>query len=166
MRRQFPWGCLAGATVLAGAVLFAQSWGRAQAPVEEQELLLQVDREFDQATAEKGAEGWASYFAENGSILPGTGAPITGPEAVRAYMASSFARPGFSLRWQPTRAEVWIPGKLGYTLGRWEQKARTPEGKTELLRGTYVTVWRKQPDGRWRIILDTGSADGPPTVVD
>jgi ketosteroid isomerase-like protein len=31
--------------------------------------------------------------------------------------------------------------------------------------GTYSTTWKKQPDGSWKIILDTGSPDGPAVVV-
>lgn len=42
------------------------------------EILLQTDRDFDQATAEKGIEGWVSYFAEDGSMFPAGGDIITG----------------------------------------------------------------------------------------
>jgi ketosteroid isomerase-like protein len=63
------------------------------------------------------------------------------------------------LRWQPTRAEILIPGDLGFTTGRYERRAKNKEGKVEVEHGTYVSVWRKQADGSWKIILDTGNAD-------
>ena len=31
--------------------------------------------------------------------------------------------------------------------------------------GTYSTTWMKQPDGSWKIVLDTGNPDGPPVEI-
>ncbi len=126
----------------------------------DQDELLRLDREFDRKVAAGGGgAAWAGYFAENGSMVGQTSAPVVGPEAIRARMEPIFANPDFSLRWQPTRAEILIPGELGFTTGRYERHAKTKEGKTEVEHGTYVSVWRKQADGSWKIILDTGNAD-------
>jgi ketosteroid isomerase-like protein len=133
-----------------------------QTPAEEAEHLMDLDRDFDKATAQRGAEGWASYFAPNGSMLGDTSMPVTGPAEIRKRMEASFKTPGFSLRWQPIRGEMMIPGALGYTVGKWDRRWADKNGKRMLLRGTYTSVWRKQPDGSWKIILDTGDADGQP----
>lgn len=155
-------------SMIATVVAFAleRPVSNAQGPAGEGELLLKLDREFDQATAEKGIEGWVAYFAENGSMLGATEPPVTGPNAIRQYMGPALAEAGFSLRWQPTKAEMMIPSIVGYTVGRFERKRKNEQGKTLLVRGSYVTVWRKQADGSWKIILDTGHPDGPPTVVE
>ncbi|MGH9603448.1 MAG: hypothetical protein ACRD24_13790, partial [Terriglobales bacterium] len=85
----------------------------------DRETLLRLDREFDQKVAAGGGgAAWASYFAENGSMLAKTNPPITGPEAIQKTMEPVFANPDFSLRWQPTRAEILISGDLGFTTGR------------------------------------------------
>lgn len=153
--------------VLASVALAQQPAPATQNPAaEERDLLLGLDRAFNTATAEKGIEGWVAYFAPNGSMLGATEPPVTGPEAIRKYMEAVFTEPESSLRWQPTRAEMLIPGVLGYTAGRFERRRKTPAGKHALLRGSYVTVWRKQADGSWKIILDTGHPDGPLTVVE
>lgn len=155
---------------LVGALFLlvtASSAARAPQPsVDEREALLRADRDFDQVTAEKGMEGWLAYFAENGSMLPQSGPPTTGHEAIRKAMEPAFANPDFSLRWQPTRAEILIPSELGYTVGRFVRKTKDAEGKTVVVRGTYVSLWKRQADGSWKIVLDTGSPDGPPTVQD
>ncbi len=135
-------------------------------PDAERAALLQVDREFDRATAERGVEAWVSYFSENGSMVSRKGPPVTGHDAIRQLMTPVFGNPDFSLRWQPTRAEILIPHDLGYTVGRYERRAKNQEGKRIVQRGTYVTLWRKQADGSWKIILDTGSEGDPPIVVD
>lgn len=133
---------------------------------DEAQLITQLDRDFDAATAEKGVDGWVSYFADNGSMLGQADKPITGHAAIRETMTEMFANPNFSLRWQPTKAEILIPGFMGYTVGKFQRHAVNKAGKKTLLTGTYVSIWKKQPDGAWKIILDTGSPDGPPKVVE
>lgn len=145
---------------------FPGSAARTEAPAADREVLLQLDREFDQATAEKGIEAWLAYFAANGSMLPENGPPITGHEAIRQTMSPAFGNPDFSLRWQPARADILIPNVLGVTVGRFERKTKNQQGKTTIQRGTYASIWRRQDDGSWKIVLDTGSPDGPPAVVD
>lgn len=129
-------------------------------PPDEAGILLQLDRDFDAASAENGAEAWVAYFGEHGAILQPGAPPISGPDAIRAAMAPAF-KPGSSLRWQPTRAEILIPGALGYTLGRFERRRPGEFGRTVLQHGTYFTLWRKQADGSWKIAADTGQPDGP-----
>ena len=129
----------------------------------DRETLLRLDREFDQKVAAGGGgAAWASYFAENGSMLGKTNPPITGREAIQKTMEPVFANPDFSLRWKPTRAEILIPGDLGFTTGRYERRVKDKEGRVEVEHGAYVSVWRKQPNGAWKIILDTGSPDPAP----
>ena len=141
-------------------ILFAQD-----AP-DEVSLLMQLDREFDKATSEKGVDGWVAYFAPNGSMLGDTAQPTTGLAAIRAEMAPALSDKNFSLRWHPVKAEMMMPGILGYTVGRWERYRKNKDGKMMKSTGTYTSVWKKQPDGSWKIVLDTGNPDGPPIEID
>jgi ketosteroid isomerase-like protein len=52
-------------------------------------------------------------------------------------------------------------GDLGYTYGTYLMK----DGASEV-RGTYVTVWRKRPDGRWKYVLDSGNQGLGEAAVD
>lgn len=136
-----------------------------QEKVDEAALLMQLDRDFDKATAEKGVDGWVAYFAPNGSMLSDTNKPTTGPSAIRTAMEPVFKDSTFSLRWHPTKAEIMIPGVIGYTVGRWERIRKDKEGKWMKSSGTYSTTWKKQPDGSWKIVLDSGVSDGPPVEM-
>ena len=131
----------------------------------ETEILLKLDREFDKATAEKGAEGWVAYFASNGSMLSDTAMPITGIQKIRKAMEPAFSDSTFSLRWEPIKAEIMIPGILGYTAGKWIKLWKNKQGKFMKAAGTYSSIWKKQPDGSWKIILDTGNTDVPPEEI-
>ena len=119
-------------------------------------VLIEADREFARQSAAQGAPAWIAVMAPN-AIKPGAGGKwITGPAAIGEQMTAAFSRPGFTLSWEPVRAEVSRGGNLGYTWGRWTS---TSGGNTRS--GTYMTVWEKQPDGSWKVLFDTGDPDPP-----
>jgi len=137
---------------------------QAQEKIDEAALLLQLDRDFDKATDEKGVEGWVSYFAPNGSMVGDTSRPIIGPLDIRKTMEPLFEDSTFSLRWQPTKSAMLIPELLGYTIGRYV-RLKIVAGKPMKWTGNYSTIWMKQPDGSWKIVFDTGNPDDPPKEV-
>jgi uncharacterized protein (TIGR02246 family) len=57
--------------------------------------------------------------------------------------------------------EVMVTGDLAIETGAYQmtlQPKKGPEMKDE---GKYLTVWKKQPDGRWRIIRDISNTNQP-----
>ena len=62
------------------------------------------------------------------------------------------ARSTTRLTWHPVLADVAQSGELGYTTGPWTllQNDRPQTA------GEYVTLWRKQPDGQWKFVVDMG----------
>jgi ketosteroid isomerase-like protein len=157
MKKHFPF--------IAFCFFFSIGILMAQDIKDEASLLMQLDREFDKATAEKGVDGWVAYFAPNGSMLSDTSAPTVGPFAIRVEMKPVFQDTTFSLRWHPTKTDMMIPGVIGYTVGRWERIRKNKDGKWMKSTGTYSTTWMKQPDASWKIVLDTGESDGPPVEM-
>lgn len=124
--------------------------------------LQDADRAFDRATSERRLEGWVEYFAEDGAMLR-PGGPVTGRAAIREHMSPVLGDSSFTLRWNPTRSDVGAAGDLGYTVGRYEAR-RDVKGVATVRTGTYLTIWKKQTDGSWKVVLDTGVED-PPTEV-
>ena len=61
-------------------------------------------------------------------------------------------KPGSRLTWYPALADVAQSGELGYTTGPW---ALSQNDKPQSA-GEYVTVWRKQPDGQWKFVVNMG----------
>jgi ketosteroid isomerase-like protein len=70
--------------------------------------------------------------------------------------------PGFELKWQATGVQVAEAGDMGYTVGTYEL-AVEQDGASIVTVGKYVTLWQKQADGSWKVIVDCFNADGPPT---
>lgn len=121
---------------------------------------MQADRDFYADWQKNGADAWARWWAENGvkEGVKETGAgPAIGPEAVRKSIAEGFASPGSSLTWSPDEARAMEDGRMGLTRGHFVATFNADGKKTEV-RGQYITIWRKQKDGNWRIVWDGGEA--------
>lgn len=120
--------------------------------------LLAADRAFAAKSLEVGAPAaFARFFDAEGLQLSGNG-EAQGPEAVRAALASG---PPMILSWEPRYAEVFAPGFWGWTWGDWQ--AHEPgAGGRRVAQGRYVNLWKKQPDGNWKVRLDIGSPETAP----
>lgn len=146
-----------GSAVLAAVALGATGagcapWGPPPNPRE----VMQADRAFAEATAAQGANGWASFFAADGRMYRQRGY-VDGHDSIRAAMIPAFADTTSALRWAPDTAVVAASGDLAYTLGHWESVARTAAGDSVVARGNYVTIWRRQSDGSWKVAVDIGN---------
>jgi len=117
------------------------------------DVLMQADRQFDLDTASGGAQAWVSYFAPNGVMLLGNDPAISGHDEILKAMQGALATS--TLRWQPTRAGFIVPDQLGFTTGRYQSQRQGAPVRP----GTYMTVWRRQDDGQWKVIFDTGIPD-------
>lgn len=65
------------------------------------------------------------------------------------------------LSWEPVFADAAESGDLGYTTGPWEFRRGGPDSEP-IAFGQYVTIWRKQMDGRWKVELDAGIGNPKP----
>lgn len=70
-------------------------------------------------------------------------------------------QPGVKLTWSALFTDVSDDGTLGYNYGRYESRRPGPDGK-EIVRGRFfLTIWKRQPDGTWKYVMDTGAPDRP-----
>ena len=123
----------------------------------EAKSVLEADRQFEKATVEKGLEGWMAAFDDD-ALMFGREGTSRGKAAIREAMAAAFALPGFRFTWTPIRAEVSNDGQLGYSYGQYDRRITNPEGQDNVKAGTYVTIWKKQKDGSWKVIADFGAS--------
>jgi ketosteroid isomerase-like protein len=117
--------------------------------------LMAADRAFNQATQAQGVDGWVAFFDAQGAMIQPDVGEIRGLEAIRGAMGG-LDDPAFSLTWEPLRAQGSADGTLGYTVGRYES-VTVLASDTTVSQGLYVTIWRRQPDGSLRVVMDLGS---------
>lgn len=124
-------------------------------------VLLEADRAFAAAVAEGGSEAWAAWFAEDGALVREGVGEIRGRGAVRD--ASRFLDdPETELRWEPGRGEIAASGELGWTTGSYTIESAGADGEVRRGRGVYVTIWRRQEDGAWKVVMDLGNPTTAP----
>lgn len=79
--------------------------------------------------------------------------PIRGIEDLTNFWKNIFSLPEYFLTWQVEDASVSTDGNLGYTSGLWQQQYRQ-NGELIETSGRYLAVWHKQPDGKWKVLVD------------
>lgn len=132
--------------------LLSSSLGCTTTVVDPEELMA-ADRRFQGETAERGTSGWVDAFAHDGKLVSGGGV-IEGKAAIRDAMGV-LDSPDYSLTWEPEFAEA--SGELGYTYGTYTRTTNDTAGNAAVETGRYVTVWRREADGGWKVVLDMGS---------
>jgi len=124
--------------------------------------LQDADRAFNQATAQRRADGWMQFMAPDGAIIRPAGT-LTG-SAVREAITKMFADTSFTLTWEPVQADVGASADLGYTIGRWEAHYRNDKGVPASNTGRYLTIWKQQADRSWKVVQDIGVTDPAPAA--
>jgi len=123
-------------------------------------ILLQTDRDFAlYARAHGLPNAFREFAAPDALLLPMGEAPIRGREPI--FRAMSDSPPG-ELLWKPVGADLARSGDLGYTWGTYEFRPPDAGGKSTTRHGKYVTIWKKQPAGSWKYVVDIGNASPPP----
>lgn len=133
----------------------------------ERAALRKTDMEWSKAAEAKNVGGFVAAVAENGSILPPNATILTGSEAIRKWASDMMATPGFAVSWQPNTVEVSTAGDMGYTVGTYKLAMHGAQGNPVTDRGKYVTVWKKQPNGKWKAVADIFNSNLPaPTATE
>lgn len=123
------------------------------------DVLLDTDRSFAAfAQAHGVAAAFREFAAEDALLLPMGEARVRGREAIHKSLLDL---PAGALSWSPVAGEVSRSGNLGYTWGTYQFRVREGDDPTALRHGKYVTIWKRQPDGSWRYVLDTGNSSPP-----
>jgi ketosteroid isomerase-like protein len=110
-----------------------------------------VERAFAQAVAQSGiVQGFRQFAAPDAVMFM--------PDPTAAGPALAAAHWGGDLVWRPQYIGVAPSGDMAFSAG-----PALLRGAGRPVGGVYLTVWRRQPDGGWRYLLDH-AADMPPAV--
>jgi uncharacterized protein (TIGR02246 family) len=104
----------------------------------------------------------ASLTDDDHMMISNGGAPLAGKKANVDAMVRAFERTTFVERWTPL--ETVIDGNLAYQRGTFTVDA-TPKagGATTHSAGNFLRIYRRQPNGEWRMTRDTFNATQPPS---
>lgn len=122
--------------------------------------LVAAERAFARTSVEKGVrDSFLAFFAEDGiNFQPH---PTKTREAFMSRPAPT-ARPPITLNWEPVWADVSTAGDLGYTTGPYTLADNSPQ-KRPARYGYYFSVWKKQREGDWKVVVDLGTQNPAPS---
>ena len=118
-------------------------------------LLFQLEARFAKDVLESGGAGFSAWFADDGVVLSNGAQPLLGKTAITR--ASTWTAKNYQLTWTPTAAQMGPSGDMGYTWGHYEGHSMDANGNPVTTKGRYMTIWRKQPNGEWKVVLDAGA---------
>ena len=128
----------------------------------EEAAIREADAVWLKALDARQVDSAMSSYADDASVL-GPNVPVmTGKEAIRKFWSDEFA-PAVDLKLscRTFKVEVARSGDLGYGQGTYEATFKDPSGNPVKDRGKYVVLWKKQSDGKWKVIADTYNSDLP-----
>lgn len=136
---------------LALTVLFSIGFSQRQSAA--LDSLVAAEKAFAATSVAKGVrESFLMFFADDGiNFQPH---PTKTREAFLKRPAPA-TRPPVELNWRPIYADVSRAGDLGYTTGPYTFKDLSPEKRPARF-GYYFSVWKKQADGSWKVVVDCG----------
>lgn len=102
---------------------------------------------FAKTMADRDLAAFATFVSEEALFLGPT--VLRGREAVLEGWRRFFEDPKAPFSWAPERVEVVESGALAISTG----PVHDPDGRRV---GTFTSTWRREPDGRWRVVFDSG----------
>ena len=122
------------------------------------DVLLQADRDFSAMSEKEGMfKAFLFFIADDGVILRDNAYPSKGKNTLREYYAGK-SDSSFVLTWEPVCGDISAGKDLGYTYGIYTLRVKS---SGEISKGTYVSVWKKQSEGTWKFVLDSGTQGLP-----
>lgn len=111
------------------------------------------ERAFAKTMADRDLAAFESFLADEAIFIAGTG-PLRGKAAVVAGWKRYFDGKAAPFSWEPETVEVVDSGGIALSRG----PVYDPDGKRV---GTFTSTWRREADGRWLIVLDSGCPPCP-----
>jgi ketosteroid isomerase-like protein len=141
-------GSLMGAAGLAGRVDAAQKTQGGPQP----QHVADAERAFALTMAKRDSKQFAAHISEEAIFMGSSDAPrvLRGRAAIVEGWRQFFDGPTAPFSWEPDIAEVLDSGSMALTSG----PVYDPAGK---LIGRFNSIWRLEPDGRWRVLFDRGA---------
>ncbi|QSQ21247.1 hypothetical protein JY651_39635 [Pyxidicoccus parkwayensis] len=114
----------------------------------------------DQSVREGMGIAFVTWAAPD-AVIPGGPSGLFGHAAIQENYGP-ITHEQVDLRWEPKLGGAASSGDMAYTVGRAVSVSKGPDGKPETHYVKYLSVWRRQPDGQWRYVADSGNGNPGP----
>ena len=158
MQRQMIAAVLAGTMLVAGCSASGEKAAEGNDMADTQaaaEAIRAAEAQWNRDYAARNVEAIMAHYAADGTLSGPGDNPRTGTERIREAVTQMVGDPAFRLEFAQDNLQVANSGELAFTRGHFTLNMTNPRTRAPaVMRGTYLTVWRKQADGRWQAVED------------
>ena len=119
-----------------------------------QQQVMETERAFARTMVERDHAAFTRYLSEE-AVFFAEETPTAGRDAIATTWRPFFEGDTAPFTWEPDRVEVLASGDLALSTG----PVRDAEGRVV---GRFNSIWRREGNGRWRVVFDKGSPVCPP----
>jgi ketosteroid isomerase-like protein len=102
----------------------------------------------------------AAQYVGDAVLVPPNGRMIAGRDSIRAFWTPR--NPDFrTLAHSLTTDRLEVAGDVAVEVGTWRQEGQLGGADPRESAGRYLVVWRRQPDGAWKMQFDSWTAPFP-----
>jgi len=117
--------------------------------------------QWEQDFAAKDAAKLTAHYTDDAVFIQPGSPPFIGRDAIQKLLAGMVTDPALAVKFHSTKVDV--SGDMAFTSGPYTFDMTDPGTKQVVHdHGSYVTVFRKQPDGSWKAQVDTVISEIPP----
>jgi len=137
-------------------LFYSCNTNKKEVPIEKwKSEIVDTELEFSEMAQKEGIPKAFLAFAAEDVVVNKNNSLIIGKEALRESYENEKSESGnFGLSWKPDFVDVASSGDLGYTYGKYVYTTTDSIGNTKVIEGVYQTVWKRQPDGKWKFVFD------------
>src|SRR5436190_13040538 len=121
----------------------------------EEATIMKIDSTWAKLAKEgRDADKIVSYWSDDAVVLAPGQPPVKGKDALRKMVNDSKNIPGFSITWKSTDIHFSPDGEMAYMAGENLMTMNDSTGGKMSIPGRGYTIWRKEPDGNWKCVVD------------
>ncbi|MGN6512318.1 MAG: YybH family protein [Lysobacteraceae bacterium] len=121
---------------------------------------------FARSVAEHDAQAFADHVGEQAAFGASDPVPSRGRDAIVRDWAGIVAGKTVRLEWYPTRTTIGGVGDIAWSSGPALVERLEPGATPRFLLGKFRSVWHRDADGAWRVLVDDGVPPRPATEAE
>jgi ketosteroid isomerase-like protein len=149
--------------MIAEILLVASALSASEAePVQE---VICAETSFSRAAERKDKAAFMAMVDPDARFI--SGRISRGKAEIAEAWSFAFTVGGSDMRWRPAVVEVTSDGQLAISRGPYRSKRTDENGALIESWGTFISTWRRNANGEWRVLFDTSGETGmKPTARD
>ena len=118
------------------------------------------ETKWNQQIKAKDTEGLAGHYTDDAYFVGPGAPPADGSTAIRKFYANGLTDPAIDVDIASDKIDVAASGDMAYSRGHFTEKYTDKKtGKVMTDKGSYLSVYKKQPDGSWKMVEDFATTD-------